>query len=1118
MSFIPQDIIDKINQVSLDRVMEYFGYESSYRTDKEIFYTCPFHAEKNASFKVDRFPNHKQKEGSLSLAGFYCYGCSEHNPRSKGYGAIMLWAALENIDLGQDGNLQLVVNKLAKMENLVVDGDFKNGFFHRAKLHPTPSSEIVLQKRDTFTHLELRSLGCKVTQVFKRNYNKQGEENAVLSSNGKAIYKYSWNPAYYRSTSEGAPFDSSELIERFNLYPLDRFITEQRDGKSYEVKSTDTYPIFAFCYEDAQGWWVKKYEPYFRAAKEGDPNYKFTYFYQSGKRREGDLAQKMYGDSDVMRALKGDPVETRDPSHPVVQVKELHGNDAVTVTKFKRLVICSGPRDGINVYYHSDAHVCWPHSEGVSIPAKTIVKLRKMANEIIILFDNDKTGIERANKLSLSFLELKTLYLPKDLETQISSRTGKPCKDAEEYFNYYPVVLKQKKKSLNINEHFHALLQSAREKKFWKEKYTERKSELGGKLPEYKYELQIDPMCSFLAAKGLQRYKKDDITKYVYVSDDNKVEIIPDKDIETKAKEIMKNALREEEASFYHTRGLMNTISTARGLNAKTLSEIPMTDLNFNAWGESFDYFYFGNTSVKVTADEIKAVPYGQIPYQVNRKAVLESVRFSYVDMERYFTIDVNPELSKERTRHEQTMYDLRKQLAAAVGDYKLCNALTKQIKEHTSEWKAYEKMYKYRVLWHTPIEQCPPLLQAIYDMSRIFWRKEEAGVVITPVERQMQDAHFINKILALGYMLSRFRTDTRQQMVMVTDYSVSEEGRPSGRNGKTMFAMLLDLVRHNLDPIPGKDFRKDQGAMSQNFQNFQLTVHSSVIIDDLSAGIDAESFYNFTSRLSSRNLYENVVRIAAEESPKIMMTMNQPFNLQHSSTLGRVWPVFVSDYYHEEDLSGEEEKRTPETKFGYHITKSCSEQEKLLNVNLMLYCLQCYFRFIKVDKGVMRPPLGEDASRRLVYQAFKENAMFMDWANMYFANPWHFERPISLREMARSYYEFIQEKSLNRKEIGNDKIAKLKSEVMKYCSILGYVVNPSICFRSDTDIKNNSLRVRAWVTVCDVEGNPVSPRRRELEQCSVMYVYRRGSVPKTSKEVFDAPAEDEELKYVEQP
>ena len=127
---------------------------------------------------------------------------------------------------------------------------------------------------------------------------------------------------------------------------------------------------------------------------------------------------------------------------------------------------------------------------------------------------------------------------------------------------------------------------------------------------------------------------------------------------------------------------------------------------------------------------------------------------------------------------------------------------------------------------------------------------------------------------------------------------------------------------------------------MSQNFQNFQLTVHSSVIIDDLSAGIDAESFYNFTSRLSSRNLYENVVRIAAEESPKIMMTMNQPFNLQHSSTLGRVWPVFVSDYYHEEDLSGEEDKRTPETKFGYHITKSCSEQEKLLNINLMLYCL----------------------------------------------------------------------------------------------------------------------------------------------------------------------------------
>ena len=124
MSYIPQDTIDKVIQIPLYRVMEHFGFEQSHKTDKEIFYNCPFHAEQNASFKVDRTPNYKQKEGAVSLAGFYCYACSEQNPRSKGYGAIMLWAAIENIDLSQSGNLQLVINKLAKLDNLVIDGDF----------------------------------------------------------------------------------------------------------------------------------------------------------------------------------------------------------------------------------------------------------------------------------------------------------------------------------------------------------------------------------------------------------------------------------------------------------------------------------------------------------------------------------------------------------------------------------------------------------------------------------------------------------------------------------------------------------------------------------------------------------------------------------------------------------------------------------------------------------------------------------------------------------------------------------------------------------------------------------------------------------------------------------
>lgn len=1114
MSIISQSVINQVNQIPLTEVMMSYGHIAVRRTAKEVFYRCPFHDERDASFKVDLAPSYKQKQGDIPLSGFYCYSCSDNNPQSKGYGALMLWAALEGVSLANGNNLQRAVNELAKLGNLIIDGDYKNGFFHRAKVYAEAMNEICFIKRDYFTDNELRALGCQVTQVFKRNFERVGEECSVEDEAGNPTFAYSWNPEYYKTGAKHACFDGKELIERFNLYPLDGFITEQREGRSYEVSATSTYPIFAFIYQDEKGWWAKKYEPYFKRVSDSDPSYKFTWWFQGGKRRDEELSKMMYGDSDVMRALAGDCIESRDAAHPTIQVKERKGNDTVTVTKFKRLILCSGPRDGINTYYHSDAHVCWPHSEGVKITPKTIVRLREIANEVIVMYDNDRTGIERANQLSLAFLELKTLYLPKDLATQNSPRTGKPCKDAEEYFSYYPMVLRQMKKTININEHFLALLQSAKEKKFWDAIPHKRKNEFGEEEYYYRYTLLIDRMCSFLAAKGLRRYKKDDVTKFVYVSDDNKVEIIPDKDIEIKAKELMKSYINE--SPYYYDEGLLNAISTGKGMNSKTLSEVPLIDLDFNAWTEDSDYFYFGNTSVLVTEEEVKMTPYAQMPYHVNRNAILDNVNFVPVDISRYFTISSNPQMKEAERQYKSEQYDLQKQLAS-ITDNELRMRIDKQIKEHRAEYKAYEQLYKYKVEWHTPIEECPPLLQTIYDMSRIYWRKEEAGFVLTPRERQMQDAHFINKILGLGYMLSRFRTDTRQHMVMVTDYSVAQEGSPSGRNGKTMFAMLLDLVRCNLEAIPGKDFRSDQGGMAQNFQNFQQTVHSSILIDDLSTGIDAEAFYNYSSRISVRNLYENTVRLQPDVSPKIILTMNEPFNLNHASTYGRTWPIFVSDYYHEEDLSGQVDRRTPETKFGYHITKSCSIEEKMFNINLMLYCLQCYFRFIKTDKGVMRAPLGDEATSRLLYQEYKENQLFYEWAQEFFKNKWHFARPIALREMAMSYLEHVKKQPIGKADLTQKVINNIKRELLKYCTIAGIVVNPDVVYSSDTDRKAGSVRTQSWVTVMDSEGIPVEPRRREKNSVSCLYFYRRGDAPKLTNQVLPAPEEDEEAKNQEQ-
>lgn len=1116
MPKLPNELVERLEQIPLTKVMEHNGHAASRRTEKETFYLCPFHADGDPSFKVDNYPM-----PGRGKAGFYCYACGESNPRSKGYGALMLQAALWGVDLSDGEGFKRVATELMKLENMVVEGKPANGFFHRARKLSSPSKEIVYTLKEGFSNSDLRALGCDIQQVFRKDFSTPGREESVRGEDGAPLYKYSWRKDFYKSDTTNTPFDGKVLQERFNLYAVDRFVTEQRGGTSYEVRSTETYPIFAFIYKDSKGWWSRKYEPYFKPETDENgaagPSYKFTWWFEGGRRRDEEFSKRIYGDADVMRALETGKVETTDETHPVCQVRERDEKKNVqTLTKFRKLIICSGPRDAINTYFHSDAHVCWPHSEGVAISPKVIKSLEKIAAEVFILYDIDRTGVERANRLSLDFLELKTIYLPQDLQRLRSSRTGKPCKDAEEYFNNYPVMLRQMKKTANINEHFASLLKSAKEKKFWNEVPHKRKNEWGEEEYYYRYELLIDRMCQFLAARGLHRYKKDDVVHYVFISGDGKVDIIPDKEIETKAKELMKQYLNE--SLYYGTEGLLNAISTARGMNAKTLAEIPLIDLDFNSWGEHFDYFFFGNTAVKVTAEEIKRVPYAQMPYSVNRKAILEETEFEQMDLGRYFNIVLNPELKEREKEYKQQLYDLNKLLAETV-DPELRQRHSNQIRELRQNYKTWEQLYKYKVEWNTPIEECPPLLQAIYDMSRMYWQKEEAGFLLTDAEQQLQDAHFINKILGLGYMLSRFRTDTRQQMVMITDYSVAKEGSPSGRTGKTMFAKLLHLVRKCLQ-IGGKDFRKDPGAMAQNFSNFQLTVHSCVFIDDLSTNIPAESFYNYVSDLSIRNLYENIIRLEPDVSPKILSTMNEPFNLSHPSTYGRTWPIFMSDYYHVGDLSGEQEERTPEIKFGYHIISSCSHEEQMFNVNLLVYCLQCYFRFIQVDKGVMRAPIGEEASLRLVYQEFKEGdkRLFMEWANRYFTNPWCFGRPIAISEMLLSYYESM-DRPIRRCDMGK-KIPRFRAYLEEYCAIRKITINPDVVYSGNEDRVKRVVRRRAWVTVCDAEGNFVTPKRRTRDtgnsNPACLYFYKGGEVPRNAKEVLPAPDVDEELAWLQ--
>lgn len=1113
MPRIPQETVDKLNQIPLTLVMENNGYTISHRTESEAFYVCPFHNEKDASFKVDLFPKNTKKRGPASLPGFQCFGCG-----ASGWGALMLQAALSRKKLDKDfrfvaeelsriGSIDLedeAVDSLAKQGNLVINGDHKNGFFHRARIIDA-QDEFSFEAKDAFSRNDLRAIGCQVQQAFRRNWRQEGTSDAV-TDNGEAVWKYSFEKSFYEPYSDGNNFDPKLLTERFNLYPVKSFKTEKRYKKdkgvweSHEVVSTDSYPIFVFRYEDKNGWWCRKYEPYFKMTEKSKRNYKFTWWYQNGVPRDEEMSTRMYGDVDVMRALATGEVESTDLDKPTMYVTVRENGNRNVVKKFRRIVICSGPRDAINVYFHSDAHVCFPHSETVEIPPKTIHALRKIAQEVFILYDIDETGRKRANRLAMRFLDLKVLYLPKQLSQITSVRTGKPCKDAEEYFNYYPAMLKNTQHfyGSSINEHFLNMLCNAKPMMFWKRKDQVRNKGKEDEFIEPKFTLLIDRTNQLLSACGMCKYEGGTKDAYANIGEDRIVDIMDEKQAFLCAKGHLKEYLANNR--WYNEEGLTDTISDTRKLSLSTLQEISDLKLDLHSWGEDFDYLFFKDEAVRVTKDGAECVPYSKMPFHTNREAILQEADFMPVDMTEYFEIHTNPELPKMESEYAQRIHE-----AASAEDKKKLQV----------ELNAYKRLWKYRVEWKKPMEEQPTLIQFIYDMGRVWWRDEESGKGLTEEKKQFHDMHFVNKIVGLGYMLSRYRTDRRQQMVTLTDYNQNTDGNASGRSGKSILMNLLRLVRKAPENIPGKQFQKDAADFAKNFADFTHTVHAYVPIDDLRADLKDESFYNLVRQLSVRNMYHDTFRIPVDESPKIIATMNKQFDVRSTSTYGRMWPMYACDYYHGETYEGDESLRSPETKFGYDVVNGINEEERNLNRNLMVYALQCYFQYIDSgEKGVIYPPVDKEAMLEMLGSTSKLT-MFVDWAVSFFENPWHFERPIHLDELAISYMDYRdslrEKKEAITKRAVSTLLKTLKPELMRFCDCMKIVVNPDVVYSGDYDRSRGLVRTVAWQSLYDEKGVLKEPRERVRASGRCLYFYKRGNEPKQGDRLLDAPDKDME-------
>lgn len=1133
--------------------MRGWGYVPKHESKSGVsaWYLCPWHDDHRPSLEVRLEP--MKDAADLS---FMCHACGE-----TGFGAIQLAARLMGMKAGRVPNEDLprVLAELATRcdvqlepeedgkpwrDNLRVkvvgwdefkaeEPQYANLTDGEAAFEPGEWTEEGLKalglKVEMATHRAKKAdlkpagaLGPKGTLATNGTQEPAGTVAEVKLGDvitefdpdtGEALYRCSLGRDFYR----GAKAETrtirawGEEVQRvFGVEPVSRFIKreEPKQGGAIAIvaKATKNYPIFIFRYP----WGIKKYEPKDRTGK-------YKWFW-SNLTEDADLDHRWYGDAAIMDMLQDGVVPEPDERHPFVEVtiKGKDGNDMkdkegnpVTVRRFERVVLCSGPRDAINVYAHSNAHVVWLHSErsgfnnkGDSLRPNRWLRARlkqlqsvTVEGGLYVCYDEDDTGLSASQAIALNSPQVRWLRLPKELTEITAGREDghmKPLKDVTDFITRFNEVEGRMPADVQHDdpvEWFDNAMFDTPTTQFWQWE-SERKEKDGTGRARYKFDLRNTPV--FLRARGMVRRQvqqgKEAFSRF-FLMGSNKTftecftgeKGSPNK-LVAQARELMAEWLRAHK-EYNDEKGALSRAIYSAKMEQSALEAIEQMDFDEHSFGEDFDYFFFENTAVRVTKDSIERVPYGMMRWWTNSEAILGC---DFKEQKQAWRVILNPLYETELAKHEDMLLSL---------------GTPDERKQENMRWDAWASLWKYRLVMDKPLDEMPMHFRFLYNTCRIFWEKEEAGAELTATEKQVQDMYFITMLHALGSALVRHRSANRQQLIHITDNGTRREDLASGGTGKTAILELLELMRRVLK-IDGKALDGGNIKLSQETDKVIPGLHNIVALDELPQGFSPNTLYNHTLSLTSRGLYRGSVKLEGDDVPKFVIASNEQIDLSSDSTSRRTYQVLVSDWYHPRSMDGSRPAHTPADDFRkeYGIKEVARNlPAHLLNEarNLLLGCVQLFFQY---PDETLCPPRDSRALLRQALAASKDE-QFTRWIASYLADKRHLGIPIAQRELAISLLDYcgtvVGEKTLK------SAYKRIRDNLTDYLKTSVYVVDPPVVLLTDTDRSCHYRQCAAWQYPRDKDGFSIpldghgNRVPRELKMCKrVYYFYLKSRIP----------------------
>lgn len=663
--------------------------------------------------------------------------------------------------------------------------------------------------------------------------------------------------------------------------------------------------------------------------------------------------------------------------------------------KLDEVIFCTGGSDALN-FRALGYQVIYPSSEHFKLTKDQLFKLYAKATSVMTCPDLDYTGQDQNHKLCMNplsdlYLDVRTIELPAALQNH-RDQYKRSCKDLRDYLKYY--------KASDLKN----LIKVALMYRFWDsfpayDRKGNPKTKNGKAIMEFK--LSMERVLNFLRKNGFGRRKVNDETMEFIQIDGNLVRQVRAEDIKAYLLTFLRSRFMPED--------LLNVLHRSPMLSASSFDALPILDPDFRDYDMNTQYMFFKNITWKITGDGIEEIKNHNVKKMVWEKSILQH-QVRKLDPMFEVTKDDLGELRLKILNDESNFFRFLTQTSRTHWQKELETNLEKLSAENV---KTYKEKNKFTVF----------------------------GENLTDVERRDQELHLLNKIYCFGYMVHRYKSESRPWVVFGMDDTPQKEQGSYGGTGKSVFFKGIRTIK-NLLLLDGKNDK----LFDDNHVFEQVTTNLDVLyIDDASERFPFERTFSMTTGdITVNPKGKTRVSIPYAQSPKIGITTNFAPNDLGSSTMRRILFFGCSNYYHVDKSGKFNENRQPIDEFGKDLwSEKYTDAEWTADLNFMAQCCQFYLSQSTWVEAPMKNIMDRSLTNLMGFN-------FYSWAEVFFSQ--ESDRLDKYISLSYAMEEYQREQSV--KGITSN---GFNGKLSLYAQLKNFVLNPK-----DTQNKDGRV-IKSW-------------------------------------------------------